>query len=296
MAEDVKSPRRYHSPRRAEQAAVTRRAVLAAAREVFVERGYGSATVAEIATRAGVALDTVYASVGRKPALLRELVETALSGGDVAVPAHQRDYVAHVRAAAGAAEKLAIYARAVAAINQRLAAVFLVLRDAAVTDRDCAALWAEISGRRARNMRDLAADLRGTGQLRADLDDGQVADVVWSMNSAEYWDLLVGQRGWSSALVADWLADAWTRLLLAPGSPPSGATAPDRRRVEDRPAFSRRRPPATSGRCRGRPARRCRRRRPAGSGPGGWRSPGPTTARPPPTGRSRRPRPRERAR
>lgn len=217
MAEDVKSPRRYHSPRRAEQAAVTRRAVLAAAREVFVERGYGSATVAEIATRAGVALDTVYASVGRKPALLRELVETALSGGDVAVPAHQRDYVAHVRAAAGAAEKLAIYARAVAAINQRLAAVFLVLRDAAVTDRDCAALWAEISGRRARNMRDLAADLRGTGQLRADLDDGQVADVVWSMNSAEYWDLLVGQRGWSSALFADWLADAWTRLLLVPG-------------------------------------------------------------------------------
>lgn len=224
MAEDVKSPRRYHSPRRAEQAAVTRRAVLAAAREVFVDRGYRTASVAEIAARAGVAVDTVYASVGRKPALLRELVETALSGADVAVPAHQRDYVARIRAAAGAPDKLAIYARAVAAINQRLADVFLALRDAAVADPDCAALWDQIGRRRARNMRDFAADLRGTGQLRADLTDEEVADIVWSMNAAEYWDLLVGQRGWSPERFAGWLADAWTRLLLDTGPP--GAPRP----------------------------------------------------------------------
>lgn len=219
MGEDVKGTRRYHSPRRAEQAAATRGAILTAARAVFVEKGYGPATVAEIAGRAGVSVDTLYASVGRKPALLRELVETALSGTDTPVPARQREYVARMRAAPTAAEKLAIYAAAVTAIQQRLAAVFLALRDAAVSDPDCARLWREISERRARNMRDLAADLRGTGELRADLDDDQVADVVWSMNAAEYWDLLVTQRGWSPERFTGWLADSWTRTLLAAPPP-----------------------------------------------------------------------------
>jgi AcrR family transcriptional regulator len=219
VADGVKGTRRYHSPRRAERAAATRAAVLAAAREIFVAKGYGPATVAEIAARAGTSVDTVYASVGRKPALLRELVETALSGQDVAVPARQREYVARIKAATGAAEKLALYARAVTAIQQRLAAVFLALRDAAVTDPDCARLWEEISERRARNMREFAADLRATGELREDLTDDQVADVVWSMNAAEYWDLLVGRRGWSPERFAGWLADAWTRMFLREGVP-----------------------------------------------------------------------------
>ena len=91
--------RPYRSPRRAEQAAATRAAVLASARELFVTKGYAATTIADIARHARVAVDTVYASVGRKPALLREVLETALSGTDVAVPAAQRDYVQRVREA-----------------------------------------------------------------------------------------------------------------------------------------------------------------------------------------------------
>ncbi|GAC1329412.1 MAG: TetR/AcrR family transcriptional regulator [Mycobacteriales bacterium] len=209
--------RRYHAPQRQQQAAATRRAVLDAAWSAFTERGYGASTVAEIAAAAGVAVDTVYAVVGRKPALLRELVETALSGTDQVVPARERDYVLALRAAARAEDKLAIYASAVTAIQQRLAPIFLALRDAAVTDADCAHLWAEIGQRRARNMRELAAELRGTGQLRADLSDDAVADVIWSMNAAEYWVLLVTERGWAPEQFRDWLTDAWQRLLLETG-------------------------------------------------------------------------------
>jgi AcrR family transcriptional regulator len=214
VADDVKASRRYHSPQRAEQAAATRGAVLAAARTVFTTKGYAAATVAEIARAAGTSVDTVYASVGRKPALLRELVETALSGQDVAVPARQREYVARIKAAGGAAEKLALYARAVTDIQQRLAPVFLALRDAAATDPECARLWDGIAERRARNMREFAADLRATGELRDDLTDDEVADAVWSMNAAEYWDLLVGRRGWSPDRFATWLTDTWTRTFL----------------------------------------------------------------------------------
>ncbi|MGS0684742.1 TetR/AcrR family transcriptional regulator [Nakamurella sp. GG22] len=211
---EVSGRRAYRSPRRTRQAAETRLAILSAARELFVLGGYSATTVAEIASRAKVSVDTVYATVGRKPAVLRELVETAISGTDQAVPAEQRDYVRRIRSADGATEKLALYATAIAEIQQRLAPVFLALRDAAVTDADCAALWSEISQRRAANMLLLAGDLRSTGEVRTDLSDQQVADVIWTMNSAEYWDLLVRERGWDSAQFAAWLRDAWVRLLL----------------------------------------------------------------------------------
>ena len=206
--------RRYHSPRRAEQAAATRRDVLSAARELFITNGYSATTIADIAARARVSPDTIYATVGRKPALLRELVETAISGTGQAVPAEQRDYVTRISAAGTATAKITIYAHAITAIQQRLAPVFLALRDAAATDPDCASLWRQIAERRATNMRAFAADLRSTGELRDDLTDGQVADIIWSMNAAEYWDLLVHERRWTPAQFQNWLTDAWTRLFL----------------------------------------------------------------------------------
>jgi len=206
--------RRYHSQRRAEQAAATRRAILDAARALFVVNGYAATTVGDIAAHAGVSLDTVYAAVGRKPALLRELVETAISGTAQAIPAEQRDYVTRIGAARTARAKLTIYAHAITAIQQRMAPVFLALRDAASTDPDCAALWSEIAQRRATNMLRFAAELRSTGELRNDLSDQQVADIIWSMNATEYWVLLVHERGWTADAFAHWLIDAWTRLLL----------------------------------------------------------------------------------
>lgn len=214
VAEGVKSPRRYVSAVRAGQAAATRNAVLEAARALFTELGYAATSITAIAARAGVAVDTVYAAAGRKPALLRELVETSLSGTDQTVPAEQRDYVIRFRAASSAAEKIAIYAAAVSEIGVRMAPIHWALAEAAVSDRDCAALRAEIDQRRANNMRLLAADLRATGELRPDLSDDEVADIVWSMNAAEYRALLVGARGWTAQRFGAWLADAWTRLLL----------------------------------------------------------------------------------
>ena len=216
VVDDVKASarRRYVSAVRTEQAAATRRAVLQAAREVFAEAGYVRASIAAIAARAGVAVDTVYAAAGRKPALLRELVETALSGSDEAVPAEERDYVLRIRAAGSAREKVSIYAAAVAEIGIRMAPIHRALAEAAVADADCAALRREVSDRRAQNMRSFAADLRATGEVRPDLTDDEVADIVWSLNAAEYRALLVGERGWSDERLGAWLADAWIRLLL----------------------------------------------------------------------------------
>ena len=71
--------RSYRSPRRQEQAAATRRSVLRAARDLFTRDGYATTTVTAVATAAGVSLDTVYASVGRKPELLLEVIRVGRS-------------------------------------------------------------------------------------------------------------------------------------------------------------------------------------------------------------------------
>ena len=79
MATGVKRRRRYNSPLRAEQADGTRRRVLAAARELFLARGYAGTTVAAVAQAAGVSPDTIYVSLGGKQGLLEGVLSLARS-------------------------------------------------------------------------------------------------------------------------------------------------------------------------------------------------------------------------
>jgi AcrR family transcriptional regulator len=209
--------RPYDSTQRDASSAATRGRILAAARDSIVGSGYRKATVAEIARKAGVNVDTVYALVGRKPVILRELIEGAISGRDEAVEAEERDYVVAVRAEPDPRRKLAIYASALRSIHARLAPLVLALRDAATTEPEATAVWKMISDRRAANMRKLAQDLRDAGGLRDDLTIREAADVLWATNSPELYTLLVVERGWSPPHYERWLTDSWCRLLLPAG-------------------------------------------------------------------------------
>ncbi|GAA1475624.1 TetR/AcrR family transcriptional regulator [Nocardioides aestuarii] len=212
MPDPVKS-RRYDSPLRREAAARTRRAVLDAAHDLFTTRGWHGTAVAEVARRAGVSLDTVYSSVGRKPALLTAVVDMELAGGPEPLPAEQRDYVRRIRSATGGRARIEVYAAALVETMPRVAPLLLALRAAGDDDPECARAAAAVSDRRAANMRLFAADLRATGDLRPDLDDEAVALLVWSMNGPEYWMLLRG-RGLAPAACGRLLVDVWSRALL----------------------------------------------------------------------------------
>ena len=206
--------RSYDARGRRARAEGTRRQILEAAHELFVDRGYAATTMTAVAERAGVALDTVYASVGRKPAVVRALVERALSGATSPVDAEQRDYVRAIRAEPDARRKIEQYALALASVHARLAPVHLVVRDAGTADPELAAQWQAVSDRRADNMRRFVADLASTGSLRPGLDHETAADTIWATNSPEVYDLLVRQRGWSADRYTAWLTDTWVRLLL----------------------------------------------------------------------------------
>ena len=213
MREPVKT-RPYTSDVRAEQAARTRRRVLSAARALFASKGFAGTTVGEVARRAKVSVDTVYASVGRKPDLLLAVLDMALGGGDEPVTADQRDYVKAIRAAPTAELKIEAYAEGLRTVMPRTAPLLTALREGALGDPGCAQVRTGLEERRAANMRLFASDLRATGRVRSDLSDEEVADIVWTTNSVEYYSLLRA-RGWSADRYADHLRDLWTRVLLS---------------------------------------------------------------------------------
>jgi AcrR family transcriptional regulator len=206
--------RAYDAAARKAQSGATRQRIVDAARELILANGYRATTIAAIAAKAGVNNDSVYELVGRKPMVLRELIEQALSGTDHAVAAEQRAHVQAMKAERDPAKMLAIYARAVCETHQRLAPLFLALRDASSTEQEAREVWREISERRAVNMRKLVRDLRERGRLRKGLSVDQAADVIWATNSAELFVLLTVERGWSLTRFERWLADSWCRMLL----------------------------------------------------------------------------------
>ena len=204
----------YDASLRRERSAARRQRIVDSARDLMVEHGYRATKVSDIAARAGVNVDTVYELVGRKPILLRELIEQAISGVDHAVAAEERGHVVAMRAEPDPAKKLGIYAHAIRETQERLAPLLLALRDASSTEPEAEQVWKEISDRRAANLRKLVRDLRDAGGLRKGLSIEEAADVVWVTNSAELYVMLTVDRGWLPTRYERWLAGAWCRLLL----------------------------------------------------------------------------------
>lgn len=187
--------------------------MLRAARGLFTSRGYAETSVTDIARAAGVSVDTLYASVGRKPQLLLAVHDMELAGGDSPVDAEERPYVKAIRAATTASEKIATYSEALAQLLPRTVPLQDSLRVAGQKDPACREAYRAVTERRAANMRLFAADLRSTGEVRADLADDDVADLVWSMNGPDYY-LLMRSRGRTPAQYAALVREVWTRTLL----------------------------------------------------------------------------------
>jgi AcrR family transcriptional regulator len=115
------SRKAYDSPLRGEQAALTRRRVLDAAREQFVEHGYAQVTVAGVARQAGVARETVYKAFGSKADLLKAAYDVAVAGDDDPTPLLSRPEVIEELESGDLDRIAATYGRITAAIALRVA-------------------------------------------------------------------------------------------------------------------------------------------------------------------------------
>ena len=213
MSEGVKH-RRYDSSRRQQQAAENRRAVLAAAQRMFLAQGYAATTVGDIATAAGVSVETVYKAFGNKPGLIKAVVDVAIVGDDEPVPMVERDRIRRMKEEPDPRRKLDMYAEHLAESTPRRAPVELLVRAAAAGDAGAAAVWAQLETERLAGMTHFARDLSEGGHLRPGVSIEEARDVLWTYISAEIYELLVMKRGWTPERYSRWVADALAAALL----------------------------------------------------------------------------------
>jgi AcrR family transcriptional regulator len=214
MAEGPVERRRYASPRRKEQALATRRAILDAARELFVERGYVAATIDAIAGRASVSPETVYATFKNKRSILSRLIDVSMAGDDAPVPILERSWVNEMRDELNPDRRVQILARNGRLILERTAPIHEVLRGAAAADPEIAGLLERNKAQRFAGQRVLLGILTERSPLREGLDAKTAGDIVFAIGSPETYRLLVVDRRWSADRFERWYADTLARLLL----------------------------------------------------------------------------------
>jgi AcrR family transcriptional regulator len=215
MDEPVKPTRRYDSPRRREQASVTRRDILAAAQRLFEEQGYAATTMAAIAGAAGVALKTVYVAFDTKSGVLRALWHLLLRGDDENRPVGERSWHLEVLSEQDPERKLRLNAHNSRVVKERAGGLLGVIRDAAATDPDIDELWDRIQTEFYALQRQVVESLHERGALAPGLDVARATDILWTLNHPDVWQLLHGRRGWTSAQYEHWFGDTTCVQLLA---------------------------------------------------------------------------------
>ena len=190
------TPRPYRSPLRDEQSRATRRRIVDAASELFVERGYGRATIDAIAARAGVGRKTVFTAAGGKVTLLKLAFDWALAGDDEPVAIADRPEVQRMMRQERPAALLADWMALNATIARRVAVLYHVLVVAADADSEAADLLAASDDQRAREARALVTRLEVIGGLRPGLDRDDAAAIIEVLMDPMPYRRLVVMRGW----------------------------------------------------------------------------------------------------
>lgn len=219
MTRPVKSARPYDSPRRRDQAAATRLDILEAAQRLFERDGYAATTMAAIAAEAGVAVKTVYVAFETKGGVLRALWNHRLRGGRPDVPIARQEMYREVLAEPDPERQLRLNARNSRWGKDEIGGLAEVIRAAAPLDADIGELWERINAEYHANQRAVVESIAAKGALRAGLDVGRAADILWALNHPDTWQLLGRRRRWSGARYERWVGDAACAQLLEPGLP-----------------------------------------------------------------------------
>lgn len=196
--------RAYSSAKREAQARETRRSILDAAHELFIAVGYTATTIQAIAARAGVAVQTVYAAFGTKRELLRQLIETTITGDDDALPITERAEVQAVAAEPDARRRAELDAALCRSVTERVAPLVRVAEEAAASDPELAATMDAVKAARRREMIASAEIVGGPDGLRADPEDA--AATLYVLYSPQVADMLMGDYCWSPDRYEKWLA------------------------------------------------------------------------------------------
>jgi AcrR family transcriptional regulator len=203
----MSSARRYHSPRRAQEAAGTRRDILRAAQELFTTTGYGRVTVADIARRAGVAVQTVYASTGGKADVLDALVSEAIANSGAPETLEALKHTTDLPSA------LRVLAHGTRLGNENSQAATNLLFSAASVHEEADKFWTESLVQYRAALREAAVHLGARGLLADGLSVDRAAEILWYGLGVSSWRTLVKDCGWTWDDAEAWLARQTEAML-----------------------------------------------------------------------------------
>jgi AcrR family transcriptional regulator len=192
---------------------LARRAVVEAARTLFVDRGYGATTIEAVSDRSDVPPATVYRLFSSKLGILKALLDVSIAGDDQALPLLDRPDVAALFAEPDPEKLLAGFARINVAINERSGQIYQILASAACSEPEAADLLGQYTQQRQRGQGQIARALARAGALRADLRERDAADIIHVFMSPEVYRLFVTDRGWSRARYERWLKNVLVQQL-----------------------------------------------------------------------------------
>ncbi len=214
MAKDISTKRKYDSSRRKAQSRETQAQITEAARKLFIERGYLGTSIESIAKRAGVAPETIYALFGNKKAVLSRAVDVAVVGDDNPIPLLVREQIREVEFEKDQTRQIQMFANRIQIIMSRVAPMFEVMRSAAKTEPEIHALLKKYLEGRMQGMSYFTDCLLANGPLRKNMDKSTATETLWTLTSAEVYNLLTKDRGWAVEEYEHWLSQTLIRLLL----------------------------------------------------------------------------------
>jgi len=192
---------------------LARRAVVDAARSLFMEGGYATTTVAAISDRAGVPEPTVYRLFSSKVGILKVLLDVSIAGDDEPVAVPQRPAVSSLLDEPDPRKVLAAFAAITTQINVRTNDLYDVLSRAADSDVEAAELFATLREQRDHGQGQLVAALHRKHSLRGGLSLREATDIVHALMAPEVYRLLVTDRGWSPERYQAWATSLLVQQL-----------------------------------------------------------------------------------
>ena len=169
MATGVKGGRVNESRGGQARTRLARRAVVDAARALFLERGYQATTIDAISDHSDVPAATVYRLFSSKLGILNALLDVSIAGDDQTLSIQERPQIAALFAEPDPAKLLAGFATITVAINARSSDVYRILISAAASDPAAAELLADYQQQRDRGQSRIAHSLARARALRPGL-------------------------------------------------------------------------------------------------------------------------------
>ena len=212
MAETVK--RSYSSPARASAAAATRARIREAASRLFIEQGYASTSLRQIAKAAGVGERTLYDAFASKAALFLHTLSVSTVGDEEPVAVAARPEITGALREADPRAAIAQHVAYSAGLLDRAGDLIMVSVEAAGADPEMRVAADAGAAATHRVHMALAESLGARGALRPGLDPDGAADILYGLLSPQLHQLLRRHRGWSAERYRAWLQDAITYELL----------------------------------------------------------------------------------